>query len=197
MKFNNKLKLPQYIKLVDEIVEGYFEQTTGEYVPHIGEIHMAYLYFKNCVIAEESDEVTPENIDADGDVDFVKLEAVLNDSIFVRAIENNVFCLSDPFCVSNEYLSFGNAYHNAIEVIRARVENGGLAVQRIINGITNVADTLAGTFTEETVQAIVKAVEDIQNGKLSAESIANAYANSDRFKENTEDSKIIELPQQK
>ena len=48
MKFNNKLKLPQYIKLVDEIVEGYFEQTTGEYVPHIGEIHMAYLYFKNC-----------------------------------------------------------------------------------------------------------------------------------------------------
>lgn len=197
MKFNNKLKLPQYIKLVDEIVEGYFEQTTGEYVPHIGEIHMAYLYFKNCVIAEESDEVTPENIDAGGDVDFVKLEAVLNDSIFVRAIENNVFCLSDPFCVSDEYLSFGNAYHNAIEIIKARVENGGLAVQRIINGITNVADTLAGTFTEETVQAIAKAVEDIQNGKLSAESIANAYAKSDRFKENTEDSKIIELPQQK
>lgn len=197
MKFNNKLKLPQYIKLVDEIVEGYFEQTTGEYVPHIGEIHMAYLYFKNCVIAEESDGVTPENIDADGDVDFVKLEAVLNDSIFVRAIENNVFCLSDPFCVSDEYLSFGNAYHNAIEIIKARVENGGLAVQRIINGITNVADTLAGTFTEETVQAIAKAVEDIQNGKLSAESIANAYANSDRFKENTDEAKIIELPQQK
>lgn len=197
MKFNNKLKLPQYIKLVDEIVEGYFEQTTGEYVPHIGEIHMAYLYFKNCATAEDGDEVTPENIDTDGDVDFAKLEAVLNDSIFVRAIENNVFCLSDPFCVSNEYLSFGNAYHNAIEVIRARVENGGLAVQRIINGITNVADTLAGTFTEETVQAIAKAVEDIQNGKLSAESIANAYANSDRFKENTENSKIIELPQQK
>ena len=62
MKFNNKLKLPQYIKLVDEIVEGYFEQTTGEYVPHIGEIHMAYLYFKNCAIAEDGDEVTPENI---------------------------------------------------------------------------------------------------------------------------------------
>lgn len=197
MKFNNKLKLPQYIKLVDEIVEGYFDQTTGEYVPHIGEIHMAYLYFKNCVIAEEGDEVTPENIDTDDDVDFEKLEAVLNDSIFVHAIENNVFCLSDPFCVSNEYLSFGNAYHNAIEVIRARVENGGLAVQRIINGITNVADTLAGTFTEETVQAIAKAVEDIQNGKLSAESIANAYANSDRFKENTDEAKIIELPQQK
>ncbi len=87
MKFNNKLKLPQYIKLVDEIVEGYFEQTTGEYVPHIGEIHMAYLYFKNCAVAEDGDEVTPENIDVDGDVDFEKLEAVLNDPIFVRAIE--------------------------------------------------------------------------------------------------------------
>ena len=197
MKFNNKLKLPQYIKLVDEIVEGYFDQTTGEYVPHIGEIHMAYLYFKNCVTAEDGDEVTPENIDTDGDVDFEKLEAVLNDSIFVHAIENNVFCLSDPFCVSNEYLSFGNAYHNAIEVIRARVENGGLAVQRIINGITNVAEMLSGTLTEENVQVFAKAVEDIQNGKLSAESIANAYANSDRFKENTKDSKIIELPQQK
>ena len=192
MRFNNKLKLPQYIKLVDEIVEGYFEQTTGEYVPHIGEIHMAYLYFKNCAIAEEGDEVTPENIDTDGDVDFVKLEAVLNDSTFIRAIEDNVFC-----GMPDEYLDFGNAYHNAIAIITARVENGGLAVQRIINGITSVADTLAGTFTEETVQAIAKAVEDIQNGKLSAESIANAYANSDRFKENTKDSKIIELPQQK
>ena len=192
MKFNNKLKLPQYIKLVDEIVEGYFEQTTGEYVPHIGEIHMAYLYFKNCVTAEDGDEVTPENIDTDGDVDFKKLEAVLNDQTFMHAIENDVFC-----GMPDEYLDFGNAYHNAIAIITARVENGGLAVQRIINGITNVADTLAGTFTEETVQAIAKAVEDIQNGKLSAESIANAYANSDRFKENTKDSKIIELPQQK
>ena len=192
MKFNNKLKLPQYIKLVDEIVEGYFEQTTGEYVPHIGEIHMAYLYFKNCAIAEEGDEVTPENIDTDGDVDFEKLEAVLNDPTFMHAIENNVFC-----GMPDEYLDFGNAYHNAIAIITARIENGGLAVQRIINGITNVADALAGTFTEETVQENAKAVEDIQNGKLSAESIANAYANSDRFKENTEDSKIIELPQQK
>ena len=192
MKFNNKLKLPQYIKLVDEIVEGYFEQTTGEYVPHIGEIHMAYLYFKNCVIAEEGDEVTPENIDADGDVDFVKLEAVLNDPTFIHAIEDNVFC-----GIPDEYLDFGNAYHNAIAIITARVENGGLAVQRIINGITNVAEMLSGTLTEENVQVFAKAVEDIQNGKLSAESIANAYAKSDRFKENTDEAKIIELPQQK
>ena len=191
MKFNNKLKLPQYIKLVDEIVEGYFEQTTGEYVPHIGGIHMAYLYFKNCVIAEEGDEVTPENIDADGDVDFVKLEAVLNDPVFIRAIEDNTFCVSD------EYLGFSNAYYNAMKIVDTRVENGGLAVQRIINGITNVAEMLSGTLTEENVQAFAKAVEDIQNGKLSAESIANAYANSDRFKENTEETKIIELPQQK
>jgi len=192
MKFNNKLKLPQYIKLVDEIVEGYFEQTTGEYVPHIGEIHMAYLYFKNCAVAEDGDEVTPENIDADGDVDFVKLEAVLNDPTFIRAIEDNVFC-----GMPDEYLDFGNAYHNAIAIITARVENGGLAVQRIINGITNVAEMLSGTLTEENVQVFAKAVEDIQNGKLSAESIANAYANSDRFKENTDEAKIIELPQQK
>ena len=192
MKFNNKLKLPQYIKLVDEIVEGYFEQTTGEYVPHIGEIHMAYLYFKNCVIAEEGDEVTPENIDTDGDVDFEKLEAVLNDPTFIHAIEDNVFC-----GIPDEYLDFGNAYHNAIAIITARVENGGLAVQRIINGITNVAEMLSGALTEENVQVFAKAVEDIQNGKLSAESIANAYANSDRFKENTDEAKIIELPQQK
>ena len=192
MKFNNKLKLPQYIKLVDEIVEGYFEQTTGEYVPHIGEIHMAYLYFKNCAIAEDGDEVTPENIDTDGDVDFEKLEAVLNDPTFMHAIENNVFC-----GMPDEYLDFGNAYHNAIAIITARVENGGLAVQRIVNGITNIAEMFSGTFTEESIQVIAQAVEDIRNGKLSAESIANAYANSDRFKENTEDSKIIELPQQK
>lgn len=192
MKFNNKLKLPQYIKLVDEIVEGYFEQTTGEYVPHIGEIHMAYLYFKNCVTAEDGDEVTPENIDIDGDVDFAKLEAVLNDPTFMHAIENNVFC-----GMPDEYLDFGNAYHNAIAIITARVENGGLAVQRIVNGITNIAEMFSGTFTEENIQVIAQAVEDIRNGKLSAESIANAYANSDRFKENTEDSKIIELPQQK
>ena len=192
MKFNNKLKLPQYIKLVDEIVEGYFEQTTGEYVPHIGEIHMAYLYFKNCVTADDGDEVTPENIDTDGDVDFAKLEAVLNDPTFMHAIENNVFC-----GMPDEYLDFGNAYHNAIAIITARVENGGLAVQRIVNGITNIAEMFSGTFTEENIQVIAQAVEDIRNGKLSAESIANAYANSDRFKENTDEAKVIELPQQK
>ena len=191
MKFNNKLKLPQYIKLVDEIVEGYFEQTTGEYVPHIGEIHMAYLYFKNCAIAEEDDEVTPENIDTDGNVDFEKLEMILNDESFIEDVNYNILYSPDG------YLDFGNAYQNAMKIVNAKVENGGLAVQRIINGITNIAEMFSGTFTEENIQVIAKAVEDIQNGKLSAESIANAYANSDRFKENTEDSKIIELPQQK
>lgn len=192
MKFNNKLKLPQYIKLVDEIVEGYFEQTTGEYVPHIGEIHMAYLYFKNCAIAEDGDEVTPENIDTDGDVDFEKLEAVLNDPTFINALEENVNTY-----LPDLYLSFSNAYGYALKIIEARVENGGLLVQRIINGMTNIADMLSGTFTEENIQTIAQAMNDIKEGKLSAESIADAYANSERFKQNTEDAKVIKLPVQK
>ena len=57
MKFNNKLKLADYIRLVDEIVEGYFNSETGEYLPHIGEIHTMYLYFKNCATAEDGDEI--------------------------------------------------------------------------------------------------------------------------------------------
>jgi protein phosphatase len=154
--------------------------------------HTAWIIPIKGTIAEEGDEVTPENIDTDGDVDFVKLEAVLNDPTFINALEENVNTY-----LPDLYLSFSNAYGYALKIIEARVENGGLAVQRIINGITNIAEMLSGTLTEENVQVFAKAVEDIQNGKLSAESIANAYVNSDRFKENTEDSKIIELPQQK
>ena len=93
-------------------MEGYFDKTTGEYVPHIGEIHMAYLYFKNCVIAEDGDEVTPENIDTDGDVDFEKLEAVLNDPTFINALEENVNTY-----LPDLYLSFSNAYGYALKII--------------------------------------------------------------------------------
>ena len=46
MKFNNKLNLATYIKVVDDIVDGYFAPVTGGYTPHIGEMYTAYLYFK-------------------------------------------------------------------------------------------------------------------------------------------------------
>lgn len=191
MKFNNKLNLPEYIRLVDEIAEGYFNQETGEYTPHIGEIHTAYLYFKYCAVAEDCDEVTPENIDIDGDVDIEKLKTVLDDSEFITAFTDNVLVWD---C---EYLSFGNAYHNAMLIVDSKVENGGLLVQRVINGLQKIAETFTGTLTDENVEMFAHAVEDIKNGKLSAQSIVDAYANSDRFAQNTEDSKIIELPNQK
>ena len=191
MKFNNKLKLADYIRLVDEIVEGYFNSETGEYLPHIGEIHTMYLYFKNCAIAEDGDEITPENIDTDGDTDFEKLEKIADDADFIDKFEGALFCQHDG------YFGFGNAYYNAMKIVESRVENGGLLVQRIINGMTNIADMLSGTFTEENIQTIAQAMNDIKEGKLSAESIADAYANSERFKQNTEDAKVIELPIQK
>lgn len=191
MKFNNKLKLADYIRLVDEIVEGYFNSETGEYLPHIGEIHTMYLYFKNCAIAEDGDEITPENIDTDGDTDFEKLEKIADDADFLTAFEDALFCQHD------EYFGFSNAYCHAMKIVESRVENGGLLVQRIINGMTNIADMLSGTFTEENIQTIAQAMNDIKEGKLSAESIADAYANSERFKQNTEDAKVIELPVQK
>ncbi len=191
MKFNNKLNLPEYIKLTDEIADGYFNQETGEYVPHIGEIHTAYLYFKKCAVVEDGDEVTPENIDVDGDVDFEKFAVILNDKEFIDAFENDVLCGAEGF------LDFGNAYRNAMMIVKSKVENGGLMVQRIINGLQTIAETFSSTLSDENVGIFAQAVEDIKNGKLSAQSIADAYANSDRFTQNTEDSKIIELPGQK
>ena len=192
MKFNNKLNLATYIKVVDDIVDGYFSPVTGEYTPHIGEMYTAYLYFKNCVISEEGDEVTTENIDVDGEADLEKLESILNNHEFIKAFEENVI-----FCSADGYVNFGNAFHNASLIVQSRVENGGLVAQRIMNGLTNISDTLKDIFTEDIVDRMMHVMEDISNGEISAESIATAYAHSDRFKQNTEDAKIIQLPEQK
>ena len=135
--------------------------------------------------------MTPENIDIDGDVDIEKLKTVLDDSEFITAFTDNVLVWD---C---EYLSFGNAYNNAMLIVDSKVKNGGLLVQRIINGLQKIAETFTGTLTDENVEMFAHAVEDIKNGKLSAQSIVDAYAKSDRFAQNTEDSKIIELPNQK
>lgn len=191
MKFDNKLNMADYVRIVYDIADGYFNEVTGEYLPHIGEIHTMYLYFKNCVIAEDGDEITRENIDTDGEVDLEKLEKVASNEDFITEFEK---AISSPYL---EYFGFEHAYFHAMDIVRSRVENGGLLVQRVLNGVTNIANTLASTLSEENMQTISQVMEDIKNGAISAESIADAYANSERFKQNTENAKIIELPEQK
>lgn len=175
MKYNNKLNLGQYIQVVKDMANEFFDIETGEYTPHIGELYAACLYFNLCVELEETDEFKTQPI-----TDISDIEQLLN---------NKEFC--DQFyketTFDDSYISFGNAYMHALSIVEYRKRDANSFAEAVSKGLEAVLKAFRESFSDSEIEKIIKLANDIKSGTISNESIAEAYSNTVRYKEVSED----------
>ena len=106
MKFNNKFDLVEYLQVVTEIVQDYFDLNTHEYMPHIGEINSVCVYYNHCVEPEDYDEL-PHPI-----TDIHDMEKLFNNVEFMAHYRSEVNDYIDEFG-----LTFGAAYDKAMDIV--------------------------------------------------------------------------------
>lgn len=107
MKINTVFGIDEYIRAVNEIADGYFDDD-GNYVPHIGMIGAMETFYNLCVSEHEIPaKETGSDVRAFFDMIFAD-EEFLN--AFNSAVEDYI-----PY-----RLNFGNAYENAMDIVNDR-----------------------------------------------------------------------------
>ena len=199
MKFNNKLNLVDYLKVVQEISGAYFDSETYDYIPQIGEMFAICSFFNYCVELEDDDEQIPKPIEEISDAEKIYNNAEIMDE----------FCKETAIYVGEKYdcsipsLTFGHAYYQAMDIVKEKLSDANAFATAISLSIESVLKGFKILFSEEDMEKLAKITSDIASGKLSNEAIIDAYSNSDRFKENTERanakavSNAIPFPQKK
>ena len=135
MRINTKLNISDYMDVVSEIVDGYFDDD-GNYVPHIGKIAAMEAFFNHCV--KEHDY----KIQAESDGNAYPIEVVFADDEFIAAFNDAV---DDIYRTS---INFGNAYRDALKIVDDKKSSVGRAVTMIATFVEQyfTPDNLAKLF---------------------------------------------------
>lgn len=174
MKYHYKLNLIEYIQVVNEIVQDYFDPVTYEYTPHIGELHAVSVYYNHCVELEKGDSMPAQPI-----TDIKDMQRLLDDEEFmVNYVEATLY--------SGGLATFSDAYDKAMDIVEYKKSDANSFALAISTGMGAVIDSLRGVLENVDVDKFAQIAKEISSGKISNEAIAEAYSNSDRFKSNTE-----------
>lgn len=192
MKFNNKLNLVEYLQVVNEIANEFFDENTYEYTPQIGEMFAICAYFNHCVELEETDDIKTHPI-----VDIMDMEQLYDNDEFMKHYYEEIW---DE---NNYKLTFGNAYDKAMDIVEYKKNDANAFATAISSGMGAILKSFRDSFSDEEIKKFTEIAEQVTNGKLSGEAIVEAYGNSERFKEKTEELKassepsVIPFPQKK
>lgn len=185
MKINKELELMQYMMVVEEISNNFFDNEANEYLPYIGELNAMRVFFNNCVVIENEEYVYPMETHDD-------MVEIVKDGYFLEAynaaIKDNGF----------RKLDFANAYKDAKDIVEYRKGSIQSLTRSIESIFMNFMNEFKGSFTDDKLAQIGNIVEQIGNGKITEQAIVDAYGNSDHYRYKTTDfSKAIDKRKQK
>ncbi len=133
MKIKNIFGIDEYLMIVEELVDGYFNDY-GEYTPHVGRICALETFFNHCVIDYDGE------IPAPSEENPYPIEKVFADEEFQIAYDNTV-C---DIC-SETTLTFGNAYTDAAKIVEDKR-----------NGLGNLVNLIGKTFSVDNLLDLFK-----------------------------------------
>lgn len=165
---DSNLNLIEFLAMTESIADGYFDDD-GNYQPHYGLINAMRLFYNVCVKQSKFDEKYPHNI-----VEMSDLDEIITDDYFRQYFYNEIYN-------GVEGINFNTAYDNAREIVHQRNSSVTNIGEQVKHMLVNFTDSISAYLNEDNLNKIGVIAQDIQNGKLSADSIVEAYGNSDRF----------------
>lgn len=162
IKTKDYFSMTEFLIAVEDMASGYFND--DNYAPHIGILNVMKVFYNDYVLESKFD--VGHNI-----VDALEMEPFINDKEFYEAFNDCIY--------KNEYnLSFGKAYNCALNIVQERLRKNSDFVNIIKTNLESLIDKISPVLTTENIDKVSKLANDISTGKLSAEAIADAVADS-------------------
>ena len=166
MKVNPNLSLYDYIVMVEDIAEEFFDEN-NTYCPHIGELNAMRLFYNKCVEESKFDEKYGHNI-----VNAEDMIEIVADKEFIDVFNRNI---DYEFRGSPACCDFCSAYRNARDIVNTRKSSIGNATDTISLMIKKITDSISSVINEDTVNTLSQIGKDMLGGKVTAEAIVAAY----------------------
>lgn len=172
MKINTKLTMSQFMKITQEIFEGYFD-LDGNYSPAMGDLLTLNIFYDTC-ISEYELQADPNDLE-------VKLNELISNEEIMRGYQHAMY--SDSF-------DFGHARLNASGMVENKLNHPTSKIDEFIDKLIDIAGTFESKFSGIDATKITDALKSLDLNNLNAQAIVDAYSETERFKGNT--SSILE-----
>lgn len=172
MKINTALTMSQFMKITQEIFEGYFD-LDGNYSPAMGDLLTLNIFYDTC-ISEYELQADPND-----------LEAKLNE-----LISNEEIMLGYQHAMYSDSFDFGHARLNASGMVENKLNHPTSKIDEFIDKLIDIAGTFESKFSGIDATKITDALKSLDLNNLNAQAIVDAYSETERFKGNT--SSILE-----
>ena len=170
MIVDTNLEIVDFMQVVNDIALEYFN-VDGVYQPHIGMLNAMRVFYNVCVKESQFDDEYEHDI-----FDALDMENIIKDKYFIAEFNNAI-------CVSCAKLDFANAYTQALEIVENKKTSLGVAIDTIRNLIFKLMDYVDEVFKDENLDRIANIAENISSGKINAETIVEAYTQSQKVKD--------------
>ena len=190
MKFNDKLNLVDYLKVINEIVSEYFDDDTYEYTPHVGEINALRVYYDYCVELENGEGTEKKKIE-----DINEMIDLFENNILMDHFNTEI----DDYDSLRIELTFGHAYNKAMEIVEYKKVSANSFANTMTFAVKAILDAFKSSFTEDDINKVYEIAKQISSGKLSNQGIVDAYGET-KFAENDDaqkDDKVIPITKNK
>ena len=172
MKINTALTMSQFMKITQEIFEGYFD-LDGNYSPAMGDLLTLNIFYDTC-ISEYELQADPNDLEE-------KLNELISNEEIMRGYQNAMY--SDNF-------DFGHARLNAFGMVENKLNHPTSKIDEFIDKLIDIAGTFESKFSGIDANKITDALKSLDLKNLNAQAIVDAYSETERFKGNT--SSILE-----
>ena len=105
------------------------------------------------------------------------LEEIVKDEEFIDAFNDAI--AND----GKQRISFGCAYKNAMDIVNYRISTLGGAMRILSKVAGKTIDSISELVSEENMNYLSTIAKEITSGKISADSIVDAYGKSKTFKQ--------------
>lgn len=174
MVVDTKLEMFPYLQAVNDIALEYFN-VDGVYQPHIGVLNAMRIFYNLCVKESKFDDEYGHDIYEATDMEKIVLDEEFMTE-FNKAIWNT----------ENIVFTFGNAYQQALDIVECKKISFENTITMISKAITDIIEQFSAAMNEETIDKIVDVANKISDNKINADTIVEAYSQSQQSKKNIE-----------
>lgn len=178
IEYKDRFTITEYYLIVNTIVDGFFGDD-GSYTPHIGDMVAMLTFFNECVMNKH------DIIDADRIDDVLEADELFANDEFISSFNEAIYFDGDI-----KY-DFANAFKNAMEIVANKNNSIPLALNNVMNSISEIVETTNEMLTEENINKLTDFANAVAQSNFNAKSVADAFATTDAFQ------KILEFNQGK
>ena len=168
MKINTALTMSQFMKITQEIFEGYFD-LDGNYSPAMGDLLTLNIFYDTC-ISEYELQADPNDLES-------KLNELISSEEIMQAYKEALF--------GNFQFDFDHAHTNALDMVEEKLNHPTSKIDEFIDKLIDIAGTFETKFSGIDATKITDALKSLNLNNLNAQAIVDAYSETERFKGNT------------